>query len=465
MSQKERVSHNNDDTSNFPIHQEPFHHPAPQGHQQPSNSGYYEYGSDPGLKKEDQMFFPEYTTPPPVPGSYPQYMSHPSMPYPSPDGAPQPQPSGVPPPPHPSTAAPPPHPPPSHPTNPPLPPPPPTSAPASTPAQSQSQGFVPRQRKPYTMKKKRERWTEEEHKLFVEGLELYNRNWKKVQEHVKTKSVVQIRSHAQKYFEKLKKNGRTDIPPPRPKRKSTHPYPSRKSSAAVLAPPDHIAQSYVQTPIWNTWISQGLHHGGHISIPALHEDFGPDIRKKIHEAAATHLTTETKKQKEMNFDRIYAFLGSLCDPANNDLNAYKGRLSEVEREALHYLAHNLNLALSAQQAHEEYAQMMMASEMQYPYYSPPPPPPHAFMPMYPPMYPQDASFMPGYDPSAMGGTAPPMGSSSSSAPPPSSYHHIPQQEFYPMYPNADHSNAPSHDDITVLTPDTSFSSNDSLPGL
>mmetsp|Transcript_36047 Transcript_36047/g.36732 ORF Transcript_36047/g.36732 Transcript_36047/m.36732 type:complete len:442 (-) Transcript_36047:452-1777(-) len=51
------------------------------------------------------------------------------------------------------------------------------------------------------------RWTDEEHALFLEGLRLYNKNWKKLASLVKTRTCVQIRTHAQKYFGKLGKAG------------------------------------------------------------------------------------------------------------------------------------------------------------------------------------------------------------------------------------------------------------------
>ncbi|RWV85792.1 hypothetical protein GW17_00052391 [Ensete ventricosum] len=90
-------------------------------------------------------------------------------------------------------------------------------------------------RKPYTITKQRERWTEEEHNKFLEALQQYGRAWRCIEG---TKTAVQIRSHAQKFFSKVVResgsnNDNTgaskgiEIPPPRPKRKPVHPYPRK----------------------------------------------------------------------------------------------------------------------------------------------------------------------------------------------------------------------------------------------
>ena len=47
------------------------------------------------------------------------------------------------------------------------------------------------------------RWTPDEHRLFLEGIMLYGKDWKKMQPLIKTRTLVQIRTHAQKVFKKI----------------------------------------------------------------------------------------------------------------------------------------------------------------------------------------------------------------------------------------------------------------------
>ena len=48
------------------------------------------------------------------------------------------------------------------------------------------------------------RWTNEEHKLFIESIIKFGNDWKKVEKYIGTRSSTQARSHAQKFFEKMK---------------------------------------------------------------------------------------------------------------------------------------------------------------------------------------------------------------------------------------------------------------------
>ncbi|KAL2345965.1 hypothetical protein Fmac_007250 [Flemingia macrophylla] len=178
-------------------------------------------------------------------------------------------------------------------------------------AYSSGEEVVIKTRKPYTITKQRERWTEEEHNRFLEALKLYGRAWQRIEEHIGTKTAVQIRSHAQKFFSKLEKEAFVkgvpigqaldiDIPPPRPKRKPNNPYP-RKTN--VGAPTLHT----------------GVKHGKSlISIASSHGKQALDLEKEplpekhsedescskvffiIQEAACSSVTSANKNSVSMS---------------------------------------------------------------------------------------------------------------------------------------------------------------------
>lgn len=55
------------------------------------------------------------------------------------------------------------------------------------------------------VKQKKNPWTQEEHLKFLEGIEKYGKDFKKVAALIKTRSVAQVRSHHQKYRMKIEK--------------------------------------------------------------------------------------------------------------------------------------------------------------------------------------------------------------------------------------------------------------------
>ncbi|KAL0462845.1 UNVERIFIED_CONTAM: protein REVEILLE 1 [Sesamum latifolium] len=100
--------------------------------------------------------------------------------------------------------------------------------------------FAPKARKPYTITKQRERWTEEEHKKFIEALKLYGRAWRKIEEVFLQGFTALIPIPFSAIISKCRlselcesNTGDTssvkaiEIPPPRPKRKPSHPYPRK----------------------------------------------------------------------------------------------------------------------------------------------------------------------------------------------------------------------------------------------
>ncbi len=71
--------------------------------------------------------------------------------------------------------------------------------------------FIVEKGEEYNKKKKTEsddmnegRWTKEEHDKFLDGIVKYGTNWKKVKSLITTRTAIQVRSHAQKFYRKLK---------------------------------------------------------------------------------------------------------------------------------------------------------------------------------------------------------------------------------------------------------------------
>lgn len=48
------------------------------------------------------------------------------------------------------------------------------------------------------------KWDKEEHHKFIEGLFIYGNQWKKMQNYIKSRSSIQVRSHSQKFIVKIK---------------------------------------------------------------------------------------------------------------------------------------------------------------------------------------------------------------------------------------------------------------------
>ncbi|XP_014495342.1 protein REVEILLE 8 isoform X2 [Vigna radiata var. radiata] len=229
-----------------------------------------------------------------------------------------------------------------------------------------SSGSGKKVRKPYTITKSRESWSEEEHDKFLEALQLFDRDWKKIEDFVGSKTVIQIRSHAQKYFLKVQKNGTVaHVPPPRPKRKAAHPYPQKESKNVLVPLPASLA--YV-SPTWDENFLL-MNSGSNRSLPYLDEltnlhgdeaDIGSkgvtiignscvsDVGNSTTKLSATEIPKQGKQTQVLHdFAEVYSFIGSIFDP---DTKGHVQKLKEMDPinfETVLLLMKNLTLNLSS----------------------------------------------------------------------------------------------------------------------
>jgi SHAQKYF class myb-like DNA-binding protein len=87
-------------------------------------------------------------------------------------------------------------------------------------------------------------WSPEEEQRFLEALELYGRDWRRAAAHVGTRSASNFRSHAQKYFIKLYKEGRP-VPPKVAETGAGHTL-----SGKPLDPNSAAARAYLQGSVY-----------------------------------------------------------------------------------------------------------------------------------------------------------------------------------------------------------------------
>jgi len=238
-----------------------------------------------------------------------------------------------------------------------------------------------KQRKQYVISKTRENWTEEEHTKFLEALKLYDRDWKKIEKFIETKTVIQIRSHAQKHFMKVLKNGTGErIPPPRPKRKSAQmdSYGPKQKMETVTIPWVAATENVTVNPQLNNpaafahWMaSNGLlpavintntniNTTHAVEMQRQQQEQLQQAQQYLQQAMATaqqNQRTHTQQPdvpQGPNFSKIYSFLGSLFDPnATNHMEAFH-ELSPIDKETVHLLMHNLTINIANQQFREQH---------------------------------------------------------------------------------------------------------------
>lgn len=261
---------------------------------------------------------------------------------------------------------------------------------ASTMSSSSSEDPSKKIRKPYTITKSRESWTEPEHDKFLEALQLFDRDWKKIEAFIGSKTAIQIRSHAQKYFLKVQKSGTNEhLPPPRPKRKAAHPYPQKASKNAQN---QALSSGSIQP-------SAALLDGGYVLGPdssSMHQNLitSPAASSKTNKVKTISFahkkgpaevnnscssSDKTSKPRQVgetshqgnchplrvlpDFSQVYGFIGSVFDPNAGDHLLNLKKMDPIDVETVLLLMRNLSLNLASPDF-EDHRKLLSSSEIE-----------------------------------------------------------------------------------------------------
>ncbi|KAF5176792.1 Reveille 6-like [Thalictrum thalictroides] len=224
-----------------------------------------------------------------------------------------------------------------------------------------------------------ESWTEQEHDKFLEALQLFDRDWKKIEAFVGSKTVIQIRSHAQKYFIKVQKNGTSEhVPPPRPKRKAAHPYPQKAiknvpmlsqamgavQSASAMVEPGYVLRPDSSSILRNSTTSPAVSSWAHNSVPpntvshATKDDVGSGGPAIVNNCCSSTESTPrpcpirdaTEKGNHHvmpDFAQVYSFIGSVFDPNRSGHLQKLKQMDPIDVETVLLLMRNLSINLTS----------------------------------------------------------------------------------------------------------------------
>ncbi|XP_022140979.1 protein REVEILLE 6-like isoform X2 [Momordica charantia] len=242
--------------------------------------------------------------------------------------------------------------------------------PFDTATTSSREDLWKRARKPYTITKCRESWTEPQHDKFLEAIQLFDRDWKKIEAFVGSKTVIQIRSHAQKYFLKVEKSGTGEhLPPPRPKRKAAHPYPQKASKNALALVSGSFQSSSVE-PKYILKPDSSSVPASFISAAAMSSRADNSIQtvnfsqgqitdnnccsstERIPRASfPTKSIIEEQNNHQLrvlpDFGQVYNFIGSVFDPEATDHLQRLKKMDPIDVETVLLLMRNLSINLAS----------------------------------------------------------------------------------------------------------------------
>jgi len=143
------------------------------------------------------------------------------------------------------------------------------------------------------------RWTKDEHDRFLKGMNEFPKQWKRIADLIGTRTVLQVRTHAQKFFQSTKMAGNKNIS----SQPEKQPKPVKRPKAKTLKRKVPSSSSFSSSSFPSSSISQPrlVYHG---QITYLPQNTGAMMMPIASIASSMYAAPTSSNNKEPVFKRV-----------------------------------------------------------------------------------------------------------------------------------------------------------------
>ncbi len=196
---------------------------------------------------------------------------------------------------------------------------------------------------------------------FLALLDKHGRDWVAIQKELGDKTLGQIRSHSQKYFERMLKIGNAEaVPKARAKKRSDKPYPVQSTKKVRLSRADSISTAATaamsaatddgrsEASLLTDNISAAAELAANAAMAAMEAVRGGNKKKKA--VPPQQPPQPQPLQQQPDFGRVYRILSSAIEGSEKIEDLMKGisDLSPLDSKSFHMLLSNLVCNLERQ---------------------------------------------------------------------------------------------------------------------